>query len=230
MSFYNLPLLTADGGISPALAANSFAFLAGGTIAAGDTVAFDLSQTAENKAAVVVEAPANAGSLVVGVALSAAVAGEIVRVATHGYVASADVETGVVAGQGLFVGTTAGRLAGLQNAATSTQAAFVSTPQTGTGGAQNIAHGLGVVPDLVFAIPDDLTPATTGAYAVVPGAHTSTNAIFTVTNGKVYRVIAVRFATSTKQLGAGGNGAVAVAMSNEAANKAAVFVLGRIGV
>ena len=229
MSFYNLPLLTADGGPSPALAANSFAFIAGGTIAAGDTVAFDLSQTAENKAAVVVEAPANAGALVVGVALAAAVAGEIVRVATHGYVTSADVETGVVAGQGLFVGTTAGRLAGLQNAATSTQAAFVSVPQTGTGAPQNIAHGLGVVPDLVFAIPDDLTPATTGAYAVTTGAHTSTNAIFTVTTSKTYRVVAIRFATSTKQLGAGGNGAVAVAMSNEAGNKAAVFVLGRIG-
>jgi hypothetical protein len=226
MSFYNLPLLTADGGISPALEANSLTFLAGGTIAAGDTVAFDLSQTAANRAAVVVEAPANAGSLVVGVALDAAAAGGTVRVATHGYVASADVETGVVAGQGLFVGTTAGRLAGLQNAATSTQAAFISAPVVGNGAPQNTAHGLGVVPDLTIAIPQSLTG---GVYAVTAGAHTSTNAIFTATTGEAYTVVAIRFATSTKQLGAGGNGAVAVAMSNEAGNKAAVFVLGRIG-
>ena len=226
MSFYNLPLLTADGGISPALEANSLTFLAGGTIAAGDIVAFDLSQTAANKAAVVVEAPANAGSLVVGVALDAAAAGGTVRVATHGYVASADVETGVVAGQGLFVGTTAGRLAGLQNAATSTQLAFISAPVVGNGAPQNTAHGLGVVPDLTIAIPQSLTG---GVYAVTAGAHTSTNAIFTATTGEAYTVVAIRFATSTKQLGAGGNGAVAVAMSNEAGNKAAVFVLGRIG-
>jgi len=229
MSFYNLPLLTADGGISPALAANSLTFLAGGTIAAGDTVAFDLTQTAENKAAVVVEAPANAGSLVVGVALDAAAAGGTVRVATHGYVDSADVETGVVAGQGLFVGTTAGRLAGLQNAATSTQLAFLSTLQTGTGGVQNIAHGLGVVPDLVFVITEDVSAGTAGAATVTYGVHTSTNAVITMTTNKTYRVVAVRFATSTKQLGAGGNGAVAVAMSNESGNRAAVFVLGRIG-
>jgi hypothetical protein len=226
MSFYNLPLLTADGGISPALEANSLTFLAGGTIAAGDTVAFDLSQTAANKAAVVVEAPANAGSLVVGVALDAAAAGGTVRVATHGYVASADVETGVVAGQGLFVGTTPGRLAGLQNAATSTQLAFISAPVTGNGSPQNTAHGLGVVPDLTIAIPQSLTG---GVYAVTAGAHTSTNAIFTATTGEAYTVVAIRFATSTKQLGAGGNGAVAVAMSNESGNRAAVFVLGRIG-
>jgi hypothetical protein len=225
---YNLPLLTAEGGISPALDAKSFTMLAGGTIAAGDAVAFDLSQTAANRAAVVVEAPANAGALAIGIALAAAVAGQTVPVAISGYVANADVETGVVAGQGVFVGTTAGRLAGLQNAATSTQAAFLSAPQTGTGAPQNIAHGLGVVPDLVFAIVDDLTPATTGAVAIVYGAHTSTNAIVTVTTGKLYRVVALRFATSTKQLGAGGNGAMGVAMTNEAANKCDVFLFGRI--
>jgi hypothetical protein len=229
MSFYNLPLLTADGGISPVLDAQSFTMLAGGTIAVGDAVAFDLSQTAANRAAVVVEAPANAGALAIGIALAAAVAGQTVPVAISGYVTNADVETGVVAGQGVFVGTTAGRLAGLQNAATSTQAAFLSAPQTGTGAAQNIAHGLGVVPDLVFAIVDDLTPATTGAVAIVYGTHTSTNAIVTVTTGKLYRVVALRFATSTKQLGAGGNGAMGVAMTNEAANKCDVFLFGRIG-
>ena len=83
-----------------------------------------------------------------------------------------------------------------------------------------------MVPDLTIAIPQSLTG---GVYAVTAGAHTSTNAIFTATTGEAYTVVAIRFATSTKQLGAGGNGAVAVAMSNEAGNKAAVFVLGRIG-
>ena len=226
---YNLPLLTAEGGISPALDARSFTMLAGGTITAGDAVAFDLTQTAANRAAVVVEAPANAGALAIGIALASAVAGQTVPVGIAGYIPNVDCETGVVAGQGVFVGTTAGRLAGLQNAATSTQAVFISAPVTGTGAAQNTAHGLGVVPDLVIAIPDDLTPATTGAYAVTTGAHTSTNAIFTVTTGKIYRVVAMRFATSTKQLGAGGNGAMGVAMTNEAANKCDVFLFGRIG-
>jgi hypothetical protein len=81
----------------------------------------------------------------------------------------------------------------------------------------------------VFAIVDDLTPATTGSVAIVYGTHTSTNAIVTVTTGKLYRVVALRFATSTKQLGAGGNGAMGVAMTNEAANKCDVFLFGRIG-
>jgi hypothetical protein len=225
---YNLPLLTAEGGISPALDAKSFTMLAGGTIAAGDSVAFDLSQTAANRAAVVVEAPANAGALAIGIALAAAVAGQTVPVAISGYVTNADVETGVVAGQGVFVGTTAGRLAGLQNAVTSTQSAFLSALQTGTGAAQNIAHGLGVVPDLVFVITEDVSPATTGAVTVTYGAHTSTNAIVTVNVNKTFRVVALRFATSTKQLGAGGNGAMGVAMTNESGNKADVFLFGRI--
>jgi hypothetical protein len=226
---YNLPLLTAEGGISPALDAKSFTMLAGGTISAGDSVAFDLSQTAANRAAVVVEAPANAGALAIGIALAAAVAGQTVPVAISGYVANADVETGVVAGQGVFVGTTAGRLAGLQNAATSTQSAFLSALQTGNASAQSIAHGLGVVPDLVFVITEDVSAATTGAVTVTYGAHTSTNAIVTVNLNKTYRVVALRFAASTKQLGAGGNGAMGVAMTNEAANKCDVFLFGRIG-
>jgi orotate phosphoribosyltransferase-like protein len=70
-----------------------------------------------------------------------------------------------------------------------------------------------VVPDLVFAIPDDLNVATVGAYTVVPGSHTSTNAIFTVTTSKVYRVVAISFAGTP----------VATALTAESGNKAAVF-------
>ena len=70
------------------------------------------------------------------------------------------------------------------------------------------------MPDLEFAIPDDLTPATTGAYAVTTGVHTATNAVFTVTTGKVYRVAAVTFAGSP----------VATALTTEVGNRAAVWV------
>jgi hypothetical protein len=201
-------------------------FLAGGTIALGDAVALDLTKTGADKALYVVEAPASSGAIVVGVALAAAIAGQTINVVVTGYIDVADVETGVVAGQALYVGTTAGRLAAFKNAATSVNGVFFSAVQTGTGAAQNIAHGLGVVPDLVFAIPEDLNVATIGAYTVVNGAHTSTNAIFTVTLSKTYRVVAIRFADATKAVGAI-TGPVAVALTNEATNKAAVFVLKR---
>jgi len=66
-------------------------------------------------------------------------------------------------------------------------APFKSTVQTGTGSAQNVAHGLGVVPSLVLIIGYDLTG---GAYVVTEGVHTSTNVVVTVTNGEKYVVIA----------------------------------------
>lgn len=66
---------------------------------------------------------------------------------------------------------------------------FLSTEQTGNGAPQNVAHGLGVVPALVFVVPSDITG---GAFAVVYGSHTSTNAIITATTGEKYRVIAFK--------------------------------------
>lgn len=65
----------------------------------------------------------------------------------------------------------------------------LSNEVTGNGAAQNFAHGFGVVPALVVAIPSDLTG---GAYTVVYGVHTSTNAITTVTTGEKYRVLVIR--------------------------------------
>ena len=68
---------------------------------------------------------------------------------------------------------------------------FISTEQTGTGSAQNIAHGLGVIPTAVFVAPTDLTPATVGSYVVTEGTHTSTNVVVTVTTSKKFKVIAI---------------------------------------
>jgi predicted RecA/RadA family phage recombinase len=67
---------------------------------------------------------------------------------------------------------------------------FLSAEQTGTGASQNIAHGLGVVPELIVVYPTDTAPATTGAYTMTEGAHTSTNVVVTVTSGKKFKVFA----------------------------------------
>jgi predicted RecA/RadA family phage recombinase len=67
---------------------------------------------------------------------------------------------------------------------------FVSAEQTGTGSAQNVAHGLGAVPTRVFITYTDLTPATVGQANVTYGSHTSTNVIVTVTSGKKFLVVA----------------------------------------
>lgn len=69
-------------------------------------------------------------------------------------------------------------------------AMFVSTEQTGTGSSQNIAHGLGVTPTVIFAAPTDTSPSTVGVYTVTEGSHTSTNVVLTVTSGKKFKVMA----------------------------------------
>jgi hypothetical protein len=69
---------------------------------------------------------------------------------------------------------------------------FLSTEQTGNGSPQNVAHGLGAVPAIVFAIPSNLTAGLGGAYVVTYGTHTSTNAVVTVTSGEKYRVVAFK--------------------------------------
>ncbi len=69
-------------------------------------------------------------------------------------------------------------------------ATFKSTEQTGTGSAQNIAHGLSGTPGLVIVYPTDTSPATAGAYTMTEGAHDATNCVVTVTTGKKYKVVA----------------------------------------
>lgn len=71
---------------------------------------------------------------------------------------------------------------------------FASAELTGTGAAQNVAHGLGVVPALVLVVP---TAGHNGAGAagtqftdVAEGVHTSTNVVVTVDNGGKFKVLA----------------------------------------
>ncbi len=67
-------------------------------------------------------------------------------------------------------------------------AVFKSAELTGTGASANTAHGLGVVPSLVWVVPSDLTG---GPFVVAYGAHDATNTKTTVTTGEKYRVYAI---------------------------------------
>lgn len=92
--------------------------------------------------------------------------------------------------------TGAVRLDGVAGAAIG-QDIFVSAQQTGTGAAQNVAHGLGVVPS---AVSVQLESGHNGAGAVgdltplvdSDGAHDATNAVVTVTSGAKFKVTAYR--------------------------------------
>jgi hypothetical protein len=66
---------------------------------------------------------------------------------------------------------------------------FLSAEQTGTGSAQSIPHGLGVVPSLVLVLITG-SPSTYSQLAVTMGTHTSTNVVVTVTSGWKFRVYA----------------------------------------
>ena len=85
-------------------------FIANGTIAVGDWVALDSTKTNSDRALYVIEAAAvaNGNPLVVGVALVAAVAGDLVQVVVAGYAEDAVVTAGTAAGVCLVVDTTAG--------------------------------------------------------------------------------------------------------------------------
>jgi hypothetical protein len=64
---------------------------------------------------------------------------------------------------------------------------FISTVKTGTGSAQNVAHGLGVVPTAVFVS----FTGSTSSQAVTEGTHTTTNVVVTVTSGATFKVLAI---------------------------------------
>lgn len=107
----NLQYLGAGAEPESQLRSTSQYFIAAGTIAAGDFVMHDISQTDADKTLYVLEADvvANGNTLAFGVALGAAVAGETIEVCTGGYCAVASVTTGIAAGLGVVVDTTAGR-------------------------------------------------------------------------------------------------------------------------
>lgn len=67
----------------------------------------------------------------------------------------------------------------------------VSAEQTATGSAQDVAHGLGVVPSAVVVIPTEHsgTPDT-GAFDIAEGAHDATNVKVTITADVKFKVLA----------------------------------------
>ncbi|MGE0539741.1 MAG: hypothetical protein AB7R89_06145 [Dehalococcoidia bacterium] len=68
---------------------------------------------------------------------------------------------------------------------------FISDETTATGSAQNIAHGLGVVPSkVVVTVTEHPGTPDTGAFDVAEGSHTSTNVVLTVTSGVKFKVLA----------------------------------------
>lgn len=97
-------------------------YLAGGTIAAGDWVSFDTSKTGADRVLYVKTVDTSGGAVLigvptVGVALSAAVAGDQVRVVVAGYVENAKVATGSTAGLALTLDTTSSGRATIADAA-----------------------------------------------------------------------------------------------------------------
>lgn len=97
-------------------------------------------------------------------------------------------DTGAVTAASVAATTFTGALTG---AATSLAAAgrFVSAETTGTGSAQNVAHGLGVVPSVVLVAPTEYSG--TGAFDIAEGTHTTTNVVLTVTSGLKFKVLAL---------------------------------------
>lgn len=78
----------------------------------------------------------------------------------------------------------------------SAAAMFRSSPQTGTGSQQSIAHGFGSTPSLVWAIAtaghNGSGAAGTQMPTITLGTHTSTNCLVTCTAGATYVVLALR--------------------------------------
>lgn len=75
-------------------------------------------------------------------------------------------------------------------------ATFTSTEQTGTGSSQNIAHGLGSTPRIVWWTVSDaaagLIAGPPPVLSMTPGAHDATNIKMTVTSGVKYYVFAIK--------------------------------------
>jgi hypothetical protein len=108
------------------------------------------------------------------------------------------------AGDGTFRVSTAGAITAasvtattltgaLTGAATSLAAAgrFISSETTGTGSAQNVAHGLGVIPSAVLVSFTELPADLAAGADIAEGTHTTTNVVLTVTSGVKFKVLAL---------------------------------------
>ncbi len=113
----------------------------------------------------------------------------IFEVSDAGAVASGTVTANVVGNvTGNVTGDVTGNVSGTAGALAS-GSTFTSTEQTGTGSAQNVAHGLGAAPRIVWW---SLSESDENAFDVAPGTHTTTNAVFTVTAGVKFFVFAIK--------------------------------------
>ena len=106
-------------------------------------------------------------------------------------VAASEIAAGAVGTSELATGGVATADIASQAVTFAKAAAFVSTEQTGTGAAQNVAHGLGVAPAAVLVVPTE-HPGTpdTGAFDIAEGTHTTTNVVVTVTLNVKFKVLA----------------------------------------
>lgn len=113
------------------------------------------------------------------------------REGSAGAISAADLATDSVAAAEIAAGAVgSAELASL--AVTKAKAlVFFSSEQTGTGSAQNVAHGLGATPAGVLVVPTE-HPGTpdTGAFDIAEGTHTSTNVVVTVTANVKFKVFA----------------------------------------
>lgn len=69
-------------------------------------------------------------------------------------------------------------------------AVFFSAEVTGTGSAQDVAHGLGAVPSAVLVAPTELAADLAAGYDCAEGAHDATNVKLTLTNGAKVKILA----------------------------------------
>lgn len=68
---------------------------------------------------------------------------------------------------------------------------FLSAEQTGTGSPQDVPHGLGVTPTVVFFFITGDSRASWAAISIVEGVHDETNLKVTVTADILFRAFAI---------------------------------------
>ena len=70
--------------------------------------------------------------------------------------------------------------------------AFKSAEITGDGSAQSTAHGLGVVPSVVFVSFTELPADLAAGADIAEGTATDTNCVVTVTTGVKYKILVLK--------------------------------------